>query len=108
MATAILARFNQRAEKNWSALTERGDPSPHVKPIIARIREHPELDLADHYRIVANNLQNPWWEGKPAGIGVIYGEKAFQRCIPNTGRPTGKRRFEAERDVSDDPDKPNW
>lgn len=102
LAAQILNAFNEVAQKRLGHLTSRGDPSPHMRQIIERIREHPDLDLAAHRAILERNFANPWWSGDPGGVGVIYGPRAFTRCVANKGRPEGKRRFQDERLDADD------
>jgi len=97
LSLGILAVWNRETEQNLSALTSRKQPQEALKRIIARIREMPELTLADHENLIRRTLAHPWWErdAKPQ-VGHIYGPNAFVRCVHND-RPTGRRTFEGER-----------
>lgn len=49
--------------------------------IVSRLREHPELELADHERVMKAVLAEPWWQGAPSP-NVIYGSGAqFERSL---------------------------
>ena len=68
LARAVLAAWNVRtgqvlASRDWLAM------------IVMRIREHPELELVDHERVIDSALANPWWQGAPSP-NVVYGSGA--------------------------------
>lgn len=89
-AWEILDRWNQRtgqklASKDW------------ITKIILRIREHPDLDVADHDAIIANNLADPWWKGT-ATPSVVYGNGAtFEKAMLVKGSSTTEA-FDVARD----------
>jgi hypothetical protein len=97
MATEIIAAFNKATGCKFSLIGTRGRPTEHLKRILGRVREHPEVDLAQHLEVVRKTCENPWWEGRPGSVGVIYGPAAFPRCLNADGRPTHGRKFVDER-----------
>ena len=97
MAVAIIAAFNSGAGTKFSLLGTRGRPTEHLKRIIGRIRDYPEVTLEQHIETVKRNCETPWWEGRPTTVGVIYGPAAFPRCLATDRRPTQGRRFVDER-----------
>jgi DNA-binding transcriptional MocR family regulator len=53
----------------------------HLRKIIMRIREYPEMTLPQHRDVIARNARSPWWKGK-ATPSVIYGNGAlFERAM---------------------------
>lgn len=101
LATMLLDHFNQLAGTKLGKLTSRRDPSPHIKQIVERIREWPDLTDADHRQILDVAFTHPWWKGKP-GVGVVYGPKAFPRAVSRE-RPSGARSYERPDDPEDKP-----
>lgn len=86
LARAVLALWNERAGQRLAS-------REWVAKIVMRVREHPELDLDDHERVIESALNDPWWKGA-ATLAVVYGNGAqFERCIaqldadPATARP---------------------
>lgn len=71
----ILAYWNEATGQTLRAATW------HAK-IIARLREHPELSVGNHRKIIAATLAGPkWWDGE-ATPSIVYGNDAqFERCI---------------------------
>ena len=52
-----------------------------IKKIILRLREHPEMTLAQHDRVIEHAIAHPWWQG-PASPSVVYGNGAqFERSV---------------------------
>jgi Helix-turn-helix domain len=85
MASAILAAFNDAAGKSFGGQEWR-------RSIIMRLREHPELEAADHQSIIARQFEHPWWSGDPTP-SVIYGNGAvFDRALNGVkgGKPVDK------------------
>lgn len=86
MAQAILAEFNAKAGTQFSLLGSRGRPTEHLKRIVSRVRENPEVSLERHLEVVRFTCENPWWGAvKPTSVGVIYGQRAFLRCLAMEG-----------------------
>ena len=82
MAQAIIAEFNAQVGTRFSLLGSRGRPTEHLKRIVGRIRENPEVPLERHLEVIRHTCANPWWGAKaPTSIGVIYGPQAFLRCL---------------------------
>lgn len=82
MAQAILSEFNAHAGTKFSLVGTRGRPTDHLKRIVGRVRENPEVPLSRHLEVVRHTCQNPWWgQGAPTSVGVIYGQRAFLRCL---------------------------
>lgn len=88
LAGAVLALWNERtrqrlASREWLA------------KVVMRIREHPELDLDDHERIIEAALSDPWWSGAPS-ISVVYGNATqFERSMEQerAGTPARPARY---------------
>ena len=97
MAEAIMAEWNQRAGTEFHLLGTRGKATEHLKRIVGRIRENPEITLDRHIEVVRYNCANPWWQGKPTTIGVIYGPQAFPRCLAMGQDGRNGKRFADER-----------
>lgn len=73
-ARAVLAEWNARTE-------QRLQSKEWLAKIVMRVREHPELSLIDHGKIIAAALAAPWWDGV-ASPSVVYGNGAqFERCM---------------------------
>lgn len=70
-ATLVLADFNRMAGTRVTLETRE-----HLRLIVGRIREHPELELSDIGRIIEANLADPWWDGRPS-LNVIFSPKVF-------------------------------
>jgi hypothetical protein len=65
----LLAAFNQLTEsrhfrKEW------------VAKIVMRLREHPDLTIDDHLRVLTYSIDHPWWRGRPSPA-VVYGNAAL-------------------------------
>jgi hypothetical protein len=73
-AIAVLDVFNEITGKKFAAKETLGK-------IILRHREHPELDVADHRRIIEEQVAHPWWKGD-VSPAVIYGNgPLFDRAL---------------------------
>lgn len=81
MATAIMAAFNEANGSSYQLLTTTGKPTNELRILLARVRETPELEIADHRRIIAVNFEYPWWtEFKAGSVAAIYGDRTWSRC----------------------------
>lgn len=100
LANGIIATFNKQAGTKFALRGSRGRPTEHLKRILRRVRDNPELSLLDHRELIVRICANPWWKGKPGGVGVIYGPAAFGRCLATDDRPTHGRSFRDERRTS--------
>jgi len=84
LARAVLSSWNLRTGQSLVA-------KEWLAKIVLRIREHPELDLTGHERVIDAALADPWWTGAPT-VSVVYGNGAqFERCIVQMGSPAGPR-----------------
>lgn len=82
-AAVILGDFNAQAGTRFTLAT-------WGPKIIMRIREHPELGVAQHREVVAANLAAPWWRGR-ATPSVIYGSaEQFERSMATVGATAGR------------------
>lgn len=82
MAQAIVAEFNKNADTKFSLVGGRGRPTEHLKRIVGRVRENPEVSLETHLEVIRHTFRYPWWGSKkPTGVGVVYGPQAFLRCL---------------------------
>ena len=82
MAQVILTEFNENAGTRFSLVGGRGRPTEHLKRIVGRVRENPEVPVEKHLEVIRHTFQNPWWgKSKPTGVGVVYGPQAFLRCL---------------------------
>lgn len=100
-ALQIIRTFNDAAGTKFRLIGSRGNrPTEHLKRIVGRLREHPEVTLAEHQAMIKRCCSDPWWKGPTTTIGVIYGPKAFPMCLATDGRPTHGRTFANERRTS--------
>jgi hypothetical protein len=77
-AVAVLAVFCEIADRRFEGQV-------WLKKIIMRLREHPEMALADHRDVIERNFAAPWWRGA-ATPSVIYGSAdQFERSLAETG-----------------------
>lgn len=102
MAEAILAEFNSEAGTAFRLVGSRGRPTDHLKRIVSRIRDYPEVTLDQHLEVVRYNCRNPWWGGRPTSVGVIYGPGSFPRCLAMDEGPTNKRFADERRTAQED------
>ncbi len=82
----ILDAFNSRFGTDYRGPAVR-------RAIVSRIRERPELTLADHVALIEKMNRNPWWTDA-ASPQVIYGNSGvFERCLnqPDQGEPAGSQ-----------------
>lgn len=110
-AQAILATFNAEMGTKFQLLSSRGRPTDHLKRIVLRLRENPDVEMEAHIEMIKRNALGPpvghWWgPGKPQGVAVLYGPNSFPRCLATDGRPTGRRTFANER--SAEPEEQPW
>lgn len=76
---SLLDLFNERAGKKFSGKSWR-------ESIIRRLREHSDMDLTDHTRLVEEQFAHPWWQGDPSP-NVIWGnDRAFDRAVNGVGK----------------------
>lgn len=81
LTDGILAVLNEAMGKKFAGKEWR-------RAIIMRIREHPELTLAEHKGVIEFQVANPWWRGDPTP-SVIYGRgDVFDRAM-NSVRGSG-------------------
>ncbi len=97
MARTIMAEWNMLAGTEFHLTGTRGKATEHLKRIVGRIRENPEVTLDRHIEVVRYNCAHPWWQGKPTTIGVIYGPQAFPRCLAMGQDGRTDKRFADER-----------
>lgn len=84
LAARVLEAFNRRALTRFT-------PSAWTPKIIMRIREHPELALADHALVIARAFDDPWWKGVSTP-SVVYGNgPVFERAMAAVETPTSGR-----------------
>lgn len=90
-ALAVLAIFNEVSGKTFGS-------QQAVGKLVLRHREHPELTLEDHRRIIVGQFERPWWKGDPS-VNVIYGNgDIFDNALNGVGRDKGDDdQFEAYR-----------
>lgn len=82
MAEAVLATYNAVFQP-----TRAFAGKAWLQDIIGRIREHPELSLADHRAVMEKMHRNPWWKDSPTP-GVVYGNgKVFDRSLNAQDKP---------------------
>lgn len=101
-AQAIITLFNAEMGTKFQLISSRGRPTDHLKRIVLRLRENPEVEMDQHLEMIKRNALAPpqghWWgPGKPQGVAVLYGPNSFPRCLSTEERPTGRRRFANER-----------
>lgn len=83
LAGSILAAFNEIAGTGYTV-------AAHCRPIVMRLREHPELGLEEHQQTIAASFRDPWWKGHP-GPQVVYGSAAvFEQALEKARRSAGR------------------
>jgi hypothetical protein len=81
VSQSVLAEWNQQAE-------QRLQSREWLAKIVMRIREHPELGVAEHAHIIRVSLAHPWWRSTPSP-SVIYGNGAqFERQLTEAAKAT--------------------
>ena len=81
IAKIAIELFNEQAETNLS-LVSRKRATSHLRSIVCRIREYPDLTAEEHQQIIKEAFVKPWWgTDRPKSVGVIYGPRAFPRCF---------------------------
>lgn len=79
LATEVLDAWNRATGQSLRA-------SATLSKIVMRIREYPDLGLAEHEHIIQVSLERPWWRGVPSP-SVIYGNDAqFERQLAEASR----------------------
>lgn len=80
LAAAVLNAFCAETSTRFAS-------TDWISKIVGRIREHPDLNYADHQAIIRANAADPWWTG-PANPSVIYGNGAqFERSMQKVWEP---------------------
>jgi hypothetical protein len=102
LAEVIIEAFNNANETRFTLRGSRKRPTEHLKRIVQRLRDNPEMDAEEHVELVKRVSAKPWWEGRPGSTGVIYGPAAFARCRATDSRPTQGRHFEDERRTAEE------
>ena len=69
LAEAVLETWNVQAHQRLTNVD-------WLRKIILRIREHPNLTIAEHDDVIRYALNHPWWKGDP-GPSVVYGNGAL-------------------------------
>ena len=100
MAVQIVKAFNAGTGTKFRLIGSRGRPTEHLKRIVTRLREHPEVTIDEHLAMIKRVCDDPWWKGQATTVAVIYGPKAFPMCLATDSRPTHGRRFANERRTS--------
>jgi 5-methylcytosine-specific restriction endonuclease McrA len=67
LADGILAAWNAAIGAELQPTREYG------RGIVMRIREHPDLTLEDHVRVITTRVRKKWWTEKRPGPRVLYG-----------------------------------
>jgi len=83
----VLTAFNSLAGTKLRLLTSSGGPSEAAKRIYGRVRDYPDIELAEHVDIIGRTLASKWWGIGPPSIGVVYGPKVFEDNITRSPTP---------------------
>jgi hypothetical protein len=79
-AIAVIEIFNEVASASGDR-TFRFASKESLGKIILRHREHPDLDVEAHRKIITEQFEHPWWKGDPSPA-VIYGRgEVFDRAL---------------------------
>jgi hypothetical protein len=90
MARAVLAEWNELTEQRLTS-------KDWLAKIVMRVREHPDLSILDHGRVIRAALADPWWKG-PASPSVVYGNGAtFERALVAADAKPGLQPIKARR-----------
>jgi hypothetical protein len=87
-ARELLGVFNDCTNRDLGAEKADGKPSPALTQIIGAMLARPQVTPVDWERAVRNTVAAPpsWLEG-PVQIGTIFGERAAEHALSNTGTP---------------------
>lgn len=98
VAEELLADFNAAFERKLSPWTEDGKPQPVLRQIIGALRARPDVEPGDWKRAIGNTAANPpgWAADRQMQIGDVFGEKAADHALANTGQPPNGRRSRSQ------------
>lgn len=91
LTASVLDSFNVQAGRKLRLLTSAGVPSDAARRIYGRLRDYPDLTLAEHEAIIRRTLSSKWWGDDPPSIGVVFGPKVFEENITRPGTPRAAR-----------------
>jgi hypothetical protein len=80
-AVRLLEAFNKCAGRDLAAPV-------HPRQIAGALIDRPDVSMDEWERAVRNQVANPpaWLNGRPIQLGDIFGEKAIDHALANTGR----------------------
>lgn len=86
-AKALLGVFNEATGRDLGAETAAGKPSPALTQIIGAMLARPQVMPDAWQDAIRNTVANPprWVEG-PVQIGTVFGERAAEHALTNTGQ----------------------
>lgn len=105
-AEILLSAFNSSAGRSIGAWAAGGRPSAALKQIIGALLDRPDVPADAWLRAVQRTFAAPpGWVKGPVQLGHVFGEKAAEWALANTGAPDkdrepGGRRFEFAGDLS--------
>lgn len=71
-AQAIVAVFNRRAGRRLTVATRE-----HLRLVIGRMRDEPEMTLEEFERLIVTVLGDPWWDGA-ATLNVVFSPRVWE------------------------------
>lgn len=104
-AAALLVVYNEVAGRSVGPRGRDGGASPALRQIIGAMMSRPDVPLADWEAAVRNTAENPpeWVDGV-LQIGHVFGERAAEWALANSGRRAEvirSNQSEAARDTDD-------
>lgn len=86
----------------WNAVNDTAYEAAYRTPVVMRLREHPEVDLARHEAIIATAFDDPWWNDDAPQPSVVYGNPAvFEAALNRQAVAARKPRPRTARDYRD-------
>lgn len=100
-AEGALAVFNEMTGRTLSTRTEDGSASAMLKQVIGTMLAWPDVTAEEWAAAVRNTCENPpdWVDGKQLQVGHIFGERAVQHALANTGCPSARSRMASGQSV---------
>lgn len=78
LAQGVLNAWNEVADQRFTSVD-------WIRKIVMRVREHPELTLADYRDVIRSALGDPWWDGAPAPAVVFGNGAVFETALARRG-----------------------
>jgi hypothetical protein len=78
LAEAIVADFNAQAGTGYGTFKASGQPSANLGRVLSALVEYPDITAEIAQRMVAMQLADPYWTGRP-DLGNVFGGQALEK-----------------------------